>query len=66
MYSSEIKKLLERKKYLITTEEYKKIVTTSPQIIKVTYIPTKGEFEITMGDTNECLYLKLEPKNKNA
>ena len=46
MYSEEIKRLLILKRNLITTEEYQRILTTSPQIQSIKYNTFTNEFEI--------------------
>lgn len=63
MYSEEIKKLLIKKRNLITSEEYQRILTTSPQINSVKYNPSTNEFEINTND-NYILSFNIERKKE--
>lgn len=59
MYSEEIKRLLILKKNLITTEEYQRILATSPQIQSIKYNTFTNEFEISTND-NYTLSFNVE------
>ena len=63
MYSEEIKRLLILKKNLITTEEYQRILTTSPQIQSIKYNTFTNEFEISTSD-NYTLSFNVERKKE--
>ena len=59
MYSEEIKRLLILKRNLITTEEYQRILTTSPQIQSIKSNTFTNEFEISTND-NYTLSFNVE------
>lgn len=50
MYSEEIKQLLELKEYIISVEEYSKILYTSPQINFIKYDSYDDNFSIGTDD----------------
>lgn len=57
MYSHEIEQLLKIRNYLIDSEEYLNIMTTSPQIDHVKYSPYTDDFETW---TNDNYYWKYK------
>lgn len=63
MYSEEIKRLLILKRNLITTEEYQRILITSPQIQSIKYNTFTNEFEISTSD-NYTLSFNVERKKE--
>ena len=63
MYSVEIKRLLILKRNLITTEEYQRILITSPQIQSIKYNTFTNEFEISTSD-NYTLSFNVERKKE--
>lgn len=50
MYSEEIKQLLELKEYILSVEEYSKILYTSPQINFIKYDPYDDTFNVSTDD----------------
>lgn len=50
MYSWEIDKLIRINNYILSPDEYKKIIISSPQIIKNTYEPYSDKYVIKTED----------------
>lgn len=63
MYSHEIQKLLEIKKYLLEKEEYIEILNSSSQISYIKYEPYDDEFKI---DTKDNYHFKFKIKKKES
>ena len=62
MYSWEIKKLLELKEYIISSNEYAYILNTSPQISGVEYKAFEDTFYLWTDD-NYTLKFKIKKEN---
>lgn len=63
MYSWEIDQLMKLRNYLIESEEYYKILITSPQINHVKHTPENGNFLIETDD-NYKVNFKVYRKEK--
>lgn len=62
MYSSEILRLLQIRKYLIDSETYFKICKESPQINRILYEPSSDYFSIW---TDDNFYFHFKVKRKD-
>lgn len=63
MYSWEIEQLIKLKNYIISAQDYSKIITTSPQIHSIEYKPFEDSFYIWTDD-RYILRFKVEKENK--
>jgi len=65
MYSYEISNILCKNNYIITSEIYTKLITTSPQINHVKYDPYSNNFEMWDEENHWNFKVKKERNKEN-
>lgn len=65
MYSWEIEKKIAEKKYKITTEDFNKIINTSPQIKNVDYVDDENGYNFIIKAENEWKWKVKVLKNEH-
>jgi hypothetical protein len=65
MYSWEIEKKIAEKKYKITTDDFNKIINTSPQIKNVDYVDDENGYNFIIKAENEWKWKVKVLKNEH-